>query len=114
MAKHRKTVDVSEVLAKANAFLAREDAYVTADMRMGVAIMIESILHATGNYEGYNFLGWTREGGCNRWRALNDPNADKAPFIGDETRRVYYSRREAAPRLRKGDPRDPALYPNAL
>jgi hypothetical protein len=90
--KSRKTVNVASLLAEANRKLALPDSeYVTPDFRKGVASMIEAVLHATGNYKGYNFHGWTTDGGCDKWIALNDPSADKAPYIGDETRRFYYA-----------------------
>jgi hypothetical protein len=91
MARKRKTIEVSEVLAEANRLLALPDSkYTDEGFRRGVACMLEHFLHATGNYEGYNFLGWAVEGGCDRWRAAGEPK-DNTPFIGDESRRVYYA-----------------------
>jgi hypothetical protein len=111
MAKRRKTIDVSEVLARVNALLSADDSrYCNADVRKGAASVLETVLFATGNYAGFNYLGWV-DGGCERWIADGKPE-DKESYIGDRTRRVYYT----SPRLRprKGDPRDPLLYPEAL
>lgn len=57
----RKTVSVDEVRVRANAALAARDSFTrdgidTKSQRWGVIFMIESILHATGNYHGYQYL----------------------------------------------------------
>ena len=86
----RKTLEIETLREQVNAYLANESPYVTADMRLGAAMVLETALHATGNYGGYNFLGWLN-GGCDAWMTAGEP-ADRAPFIGDESRRVYYAR----------------------
>ena len=91
MTAKRKTVNIDALREEANRLLALPDSeYTGPEFRKGVAAMISATLHATGNYRGYNFLGWTTEGGCGKWMALKDPTADKVPYLGDETRRVYY------------------------
>lgn len=86
MAPQRKTVDVAAVLELANTYLASEHS--TPEKRLGVASLTEMILHATGNYAGFNYLGWVN-GGVDRWRADGEP-ADNTSYIGDQTRRVFY------------------------
>jgi hypothetical protein len=112
MAKRRKTVDVSEVLARVNAFLAREDPYVTADMRKGAYILLEGILHETGNYAGFNNLGWMN-GGHDRWVSQGKPD-NREPYIGDDTRRHYYTKAEAPARVGKVAAEPGYFYPRAL
>ena len=113
MARKRKTIDVSEVLMNANRLLAAPDSdHCTPAFRKGVAAMLESVLWATSNYNGFNYLGWAVEGGCERWREAGSPK-DNAPFIGDETRRVYYGPREGV-RTPKGGASVGLHFPKAL
>jgi hypothetical protein len=89
MTRKRSTIDVSLVLERANAALAGE--YGDAGYRAGIASLLETILHATGNYHGYGCLGWLN-GGCDAWRAAGEPGfPEKEKFVGDDSRRVYYS-----------------------
>ena len=86
MARKRTTLEVETIKAKANAALAGD--YGDAGYRAGIASLLETVLHATGQYKGFNHLGWMN-GGCDAWRAAGEPK-DNAPFIGDESRRYYY------------------------
>ena len=89
MGRKRSTVDVSLVLEKANAALAGD--YGDAGYRAGIASLLETVLHATGNYKGFNHLEWLN-GGCAAWHAAGEPGfPEKERFIGDETRRFYYA-----------------------
>ena len=89
MTRKRSTVDVSLVLAKANAALAGD--YGDAGYRAGIASLLETVLHAAGQYKGYNHLEWLN-GGCEAWRAAGEPGfPEKEKYIGDDTRRVYYA-----------------------
>ncbi len=51
----RTTIDVLDVLDKANTFLkiSPDD---QRDRRLGVASLLEAILHQTKNYAGFNYL----------------------------------------------------------
>lgn len=90
MSKSRKTVDVSYVLARVNAMLAAPDSdYCNESTRKGAATILECVLHETGNYNGFNYLDWMN-GGFDRWVADGEPK-DTDPYLGDKTRRVYYS-----------------------
>jgi len=86
MARKRKTVSVEALRAKINARLADETT--GSAPRMALASLLESVLMDSGNYRGFNYLGWLN-GGCSAWEAAGEPE-DKTPFIGDETRRVYF------------------------
>jgi hypothetical protein len=55
MAKKKKTLGVSHMLDYANNQLARTDEYGSMDFKSGVCVMIERILHDTGNYNGFMF-----------------------------------------------------------
>lgn len=63
----RKTIGVKRMLKYANLQLERTDGYATDEFKSGICIMIESLLMASGNYQGY----------------MNLPN-------GGEYSRVYY------------------------
>ena len=51
----RKTVNVQDMVIKANRMLSESKADMS-DYRRGVATMIEEILHSTGNYQGFQYL----------------------------------------------------------
>ena len=56
MVKKKKTLGVFHMLDYANNQLARTDEYGSSDFKSGVCVMIERILHDTGNYNGFMFL----------------------------------------------------------
>lgn len=102
----RKTVTVEQVRELGNRLLAIEDnAHVNADFRKGVAAVLETILHETGNYAGFNFLDWLR-GGYEKWIEAGAPKfPEKAKFLGDESKRVYFARYSPALSPAKAHPK---------
>lgn len=52
----RKTIDVLEILEYGNYQLSRTDDAATMDFKIGITVMIESILHRTDNYNGFMFI----------------------------------------------------------
>lgn len=75
----RKTIDVTRVLEMGNHYLASPDlgdADKFRNMRKGAASLLESVLHETGNYGGFQYLETYRP---------NDPTFD-------DTRRRYYDK----------------------
>ena len=106
----RKTVDVAYVREKVNDLLKHEN--VSDDFRQGAISVLESILHHTGNYNGYIYLSWVeKEGrersGVEQWRydnalqgvdtacmsyssRLEKQELPIVPYLGNLTRRVYY------------------------
>jgi|TARA_R110002126_G_scaffold1579_4_gene9264 hypothetical protein len=74
MAAGRKTHSVGRMLAKANWQLQKPDFMITLDQKRIICMMIESVLHETGNYEGYGYID------------------DKTPAMlsPQEYRRTYY------------------------
>ena len=93
----RKTVDVAFVREKVNHLLKNAD--VSDDFRKGAASVLESILHHTGNYHGFNYLSWVdKEGrersGCEQWRhdeIAEGKELDNTPYLGNQTRREYFA-----------------------
>ena len=56
MGKQRKTFQVSEFKDYVNEALTRTDDYATKEFKSGLCLALETILHNTGNYEGFHFL----------------------------------------------------------
>jgi hypothetical protein len=52
----RKTIDVLEILEYGNYQLSRTDDYATKEFKIGITVMIESILLRTDNYNGFMFI----------------------------------------------------------
>lgn len=82
----RKTVNVAEVLERANRMLETPDSTIRLEdytpeqaLRLGIAGLLETILHSSGNYHGYRYQP-----------GVVDFEADP-PNVRDETRRNYYS-----------------------
>ena len=50
--------------------------------------LLETVLHQTGNYKGYNYLDWL-EGGCDRWVADGKPENNKK-YLGPDHKRLYF------------------------
>ena len=84
----RKTITVQAIRNTANAQLARN--FWTQDAKRAICMMLESVLHETGNYRGYNNTLWL-DGGCGAWQEAGKPEGwIKAAFIGPEYDRQYY------------------------
>lgn len=91
MTTKRKTIEVSKVLEDANRQLRRTD--LSDETRLAIAMMLERVLFATGNYKGFNYVAWVDEGGYRRWHADQEracKEIDNTPYLGNQTRRVYY------------------------
>lgn len=82
----RKTVEVSKVLAEANAMLANDK--LSDGERQGIIALLERILFDTGNYQGYNFLDWMN-GGSEQWHKQGESD-DTTAYLGNQTKRFYY------------------------
>ena len=52
----RKTTSVKTLIKDINHNLARTDKHATADFKLGMCVVLESILHSTGNYKGFGFI----------------------------------------------------------
>lgn len=102
MARPLKTLQVDQIRKLANKRLALRSAFATPDFRRGVAAFLETLLHESRQYAGFNFLDWL-EGGHDRWVADRKP-LDRTPYIGDESRRVYYAK--ASPTTVNADTND--------
>lgn len=81
MAK-RKTIEVERVRELANKFL-ELSADIQSHERIGVAGMIENVLHETGNYKGFGYIQGKG--------IIHDPVPGGVNHVFvDETRRTYY------------------------
>ena len=88
--KCRKTIDVNTLREHVNAFLAAE--HTTPEGRLAVASLLETVLSETGNYEGFNYLYWMKQG-ADEWREAKLFGGDDLStydFLGDQTRRMYF------------------------
>ena len=52
----RKTHSVGRILAKANWQLQKPDSMISLEQKQIICMMIESVLHETGNYEGFGYI----------------------------------------------------------
>lgn len=79
----RKTMNVEDFKKFVNGQLERTDEFATSGtFKSGLCVALESVLHATGNYQGYNNLYWL-ERGCDEWRANDQTEvwADKKVYV---------------------------------
>lgn len=81
-----KTFKVADLKNKINHRLAHGDD--SPEVRLELCGLLESILHDTGNYKGFNYVAWL-EGGCDRWHRDGKPE-HTSRYLGDETRRFYF------------------------
>ena len=88
----RKTIEVDALIEKANFLLSTEGNHVNPSYREGICDLLESILHRTGNYRGFNYIEWMN-GGASRWEAHGKPNEADSFMYGRYGRfgRYYYS-----------------------
>lgn len=71
MARKRKTFDVQEFKEFINSKLALEG--LSQVEKMGFCMVLEHVLHKTGNYNGFNNLYWLN-GGYEEWKAAGEPS----------------------------------------
>lgn len=83
--KRRKTIAVLDLVERVNTYMRSPET--TREQRELLSVFIESILHETGNYGGFNYLAWLN-GGADQWREAG--GGDTTPFLGDQTRRFYF------------------------
>lgn len=78
----RRTIHVYEVLKMVNTMLAETTC--CPDKRLGMASVLENILHQTDNYAGYGHLASA---------GVKNPGEREVSFE-DESRRAYYQHRK--------------------
>jgi hypothetical protein len=81
-----KNVKVDKVKGMINYILA--DSSLSQETKKEFCIFLETILHETKNYNGYNFLEWIN-GGYKKWVEDNRPK-DNGKYVGKEYDRIYY------------------------
>lgn len=95
MSTPRKTLSVAAFKAEVNRRLALPK--LSIEERKALASLLEHVLHDTGNYQGYNSLYWSREGGFEAWKQAGEPGfPEKSRYFSaagdgiDDYRRVYF------------------------
>jgi len=84
----RKTISVEAVRKIINDAL--ESKRLSQDAKSALATTLERILFDTGNYHGFQYLYWAKEG-YQKWVEAGKPSfPEKEQFIGPEYDRVYY------------------------
>ena len=87
----KKTMQVESIKEYCNELLAgkvEDNKWLNPQARIGIATVLEHILHETGNYHGFNYVEWL-DGGCEKWRADGCPE-DNTSYLGDQTKVYYY------------------------
>jgi hypothetical protein len=85
MAKGKKTITMKRVLELSNIVLES-----LPEGSKDVCLLIETLLHETGNYAGYNNTYWMKQG-YEEWVAAGKPEGIlKSKFYGPEYKRVYF------------------------
>ena len=94
--KSRKTTSVLSILDGVNAYLASD--YSTPESRVGAAVMLHSVLHDTGNYDGFTYLNPQGMIHNPKFEAgSSHPDKSNPWIVVDDSRRCYYIN----PNLRK-------------
>lgn len=81
----RKTVPVVDIVRLGNAMMERD---IPVEAKRAVRSLVESILHDTGNYHGFNYIAWSRWG-WRKWIEDGEPE-DKTPYLGDPDDIFFY------------------------
>jgi hypothetical protein len=83
----RKTADVAGIRDAANTMLRDSDDSDSArEGRIGISVLLERILHDTGNYHGFRYLPTDGRCYCGDEVFAHEPQCTGR----DETRRAYY------------------------
>ena len=101
MARTKKTIRIEDVLTLANDML-RDSVDKNDKVRAGVSVLLESILHNTGNYNGFKYLTEREMKVSRLGESVGVNSKEDGSFIEDyderfegtdESRRMYYSQR---------------------
>ena len=89
--KQKKTIQVSDLREKANAFLLNSDDSQKGE-RDGVRMFVESVLMETGNYAGFGYLTPNQMKDSEQGASFGiDPNREQDNwFDGSDHTRVFY------------------------
>lgn len=82
----RKTIEVENLRRLVNGMLALDT--LSEDNRKSLCVLLDRVLHETGNYRGFNYVDWMN-GGANKWRADGEPD-NTQPYLGPEYKREYF------------------------
>lgn len=82
----RKTIHVVDMLRRGNAMMERD---IPVEAKRAIRSLVESILHDTGNYHGFNYIKWHGPEGWKKWHEDGEPE-DKTPYLGPEDDIFFY------------------------
>jgi len=81
--KAKKTIAIRQIIDESNRLLETSE-----NGSVPLCLLLETILHRTGNYKGYNNVYWLDKG-YELWVAAGKPE-NKDAFYGPEFQRRYY------------------------
>lgn len=82
----RSSLDVKEFKAHVNSIL--DSDWYTQEQKKAICDVLHEVLHATGNYNGFNYVYWLEKGYA-QWKADGEPQ-DNSQYLGQEYDRRYY------------------------
>ncbi len=82
-----KKVAVTELVKHINGQLSMTD--ISQETKKVLCDTLHEILHSTNNYQGFNYIKWTKGGGFEQWVKDGEPS-DNKPYLGNEYDRFYY------------------------
>jgi len=96
----KKTISIKETVEALNHQLKNSD-FQDLDhtegkmFRMGICSAIEHILHSSGNYQGFRYIGKDEAikpyaFGCDYSKLTEDPESAREALNGDDSRRKYF------------------------
>lgn len=90
MPAHRKTVDINAIIEMANTLLKESTSPAGKHIRHGVQLLLEDILHESGNYRGFRYLNQSEVPEGDLPGIIWNGNDDGSHSFPDETRVQYY------------------------
>lgn len=85
----KKLIKIDDLKEHINTYL-RHSAPQMKQARYALSELLENILNNTGNYRGFEYLNWTRNGGYHQWMADGEPDFPEMDnYLGDKSRRRY-------------------------
>jgi hypothetical protein len=83
----RKNFSVEAFKIRINSRLA--DDRLSQETKRELSYTIDTLLMETGNYHGFNYIKWAKNGGFEQWLADGKP-VDNKKYLGNEYDRFYY------------------------
>jgi len=83
-----KTFSVEKFKDYVNAQMKRTDTGMTNEVRDGLDLALNEVLHSTGNYHGFQYVDWD-EGGYQQWVDDGKPE-DNTKYLGNQSKKCFY------------------------